>query len=87
MSTSRIPQYFDHSFDGMLIWFASMSERGLLFHPDDPADEIYEIATGNRTFSSDESGQINKIISTMFELHGDQGYEAAYPIFMKRLCI
>ncbi|TLS68331.1 hypothetical protein FEF65_04905 [Mariprofundus erugo] len=85
MNTSRIPEYSTPSFDGMLLWFATMSERGLLLHPDDPAEEIYDIATGTRTFSPDEATEVNKTIRTMFELYGDQVYEAAYPVFMKRM--
>lgn len=83
LNTSRIPPFSDQSFNGMLLWFATMSEKGLLFHPDDPAEEIYDIATRARTFSSAESGQVNKTIDAMFALHGDQVYEAAYPSFMK----
>jgi len=87
MSVSRIPDYSEHSFDGMLYWFASMSERGLLFHPDDPADEIYEIATGEATFTPAESLQANEILKAMFNQFGDKVYEAAHPIFMKRMGI
>jgi len=83
MSVSRIPDYSDQSFDGMLYWFASMSERELLFHPDDPANEIYDIATGEPTFSPTESRKANAILGTMFNRFGDEVYEAAYPIFMK----
>ena len=87
MNTSRIPDFSDQSFDGMLIWFATMSERGLLFHPDDPADEIYGIATGEPTFSAVESCKSNEILETMFNQFGDSVYEAAYPVFMKRMGI
>jgi len=87
MSISRIPEYSDRSFDGMLLWFATMSERELLFHPDDPADEIYDIATGEPTFSAAESRQANAILTTMFSQFGDEVYEAAYPFFMKRMGI
>ncbi len=87
MSISRIPEYSDHSFDGMLYWFASMSECGLLFHPDDPAEEIYEIATGDPMFSPVESRKANAILNSMFSEFGDEVYEAAYPIFMKRMGI
>jgi len=66
MNTSRIPDYSDNSFDGMLLWFSTMSERELLFHPDDPADEIYDIATGEPTFSPTESRKANAILKTMF---------------------
>jgi hypothetical protein len=87
MSVSRIPEYSDHSFDGMLYWFASMSERGLLFHTDDPADEIFVIATGEPMFSSAESRKANAVLEAMFNQFGDEVYEAAYPIFMKRMGI
>jgi len=83
MSVSRIPDYSEHSFDGMLRWFATMSERGLLYHPDDPADTIHEITTGEPTFSPAESLQANEILKAMFNQFGDKVYEAAYPIFMK----
>jgi len=83
MNISRIPEYTDQSFDGMLIWFATMSKRGLLFHPDDPAETIQDIATGKSTFSPGESGKAQDILDTMFHLHGDKVYEAAYPVFIK----
>ena len=83
MNTSRVPDCSDKSFDGMLHWFATMSERGLLFHPDDPAEEIYAIATGEATFSPAESLQANEILKAMLNQFGDKVYEAAYPIFMR----
>ena len=85
MNTSRIPEYSDQSFDGMLNWFATMSKRDLLFHPDDPAEEIYDIASGKRMFSPAESSKAKEILDAMFRLHGHEVYEAAYPIFMKRM--
>jgi len=87
MNVSRIPEFSDKSFDGMLFWFATMSVRELLFHPDDPAENIYNIATGEPTFTSAESRKANTILETMFNRFGDEVYEAAYPIFMKRMGI
>ncbi len=71
----------------MLIWFASMSERELLFHPDDPPEDIFVISTGKQAFLPAESSKAGEILGEMFELHGDDVYEAAYPIFMKRMGI
>ena len=82
MNISRIPDFSDQSFDGMLLWFASMSKDDLLFHPDDLPQDIFDIATGAKTFSPDECGKAGSILNTMFELHGDDVYEAAYPVFM-----
>jgi len=87
MNNSRIPDYSDHSFGGMLLWFASMSEVDLLFHPDDPADQIFDITSGEPTFSFAESQKANEILATMFSQFGDKVYEAAYPIFMNRMGI
>ncbi len=87
MNVSRIPEFSDQSFDGMLFWFATMSVRKLLFHPDDPPEDIVIISTGKPMFSPVESRKARGILGEMFELHGDEVYEAAYPIFMKRMGI
>ena len=83
MKTSRIPEFSDKTFDGMLLWFANMSDRGLLFHPDDAPETIVSIATGEVLFSPREARKLTDIIGEMFEGFGDEVYEAAYPIFMK----
>jgi len=85
MNTSRIPEFSDQSFDGMLNWFVTMSKRDLLFHPDDLPETISSIATGEPTFSANECIEAKTVLNEMFALHGDQVYEAAYPIFMKRM--
>jgi len=87
MDTSKVPDFSNKSVDGMSLWFATMSERGMLFHPDDPAEKIYDIATGKPTFSPTEFSKANAILETMFNRFGDQVYEAAYPIFMKYMGI
>jgi hypothetical protein len=87
MNISRIPEFSDHSVDGMLLWFATMSERELLFHPDDLPKDIIIIATGEPTFSPGECKKTADILDAMFELHGDDVYEAAYPVFMQRMGI
>jgi len=87
MNTSRIPEFSDNTFDGMLLWFATMSERGLMFHPDDDPAEVISTKSGEALFSTAEIAALNKIINNMFETHGDDVYEAAYPIFMKKMGI
>jgi hypothetical protein len=85
MTESKIPEYTNNSFDGMLAWFAEMSVRELLFHPEDRPEDIVIIANGEPMFSSTECQQINMILETMYEQFGDMVCEAAYPIFMKRM--
>jgi len=87
MNTSRIPTLHANTFDGMLEWFSEMSVHDLLFHPDDAPSEIITIATGKKMFSDAECNELDGIISTMFEEFGDTVYEAAYPIFMKRMSL
>jgi len=78
---SRIPQWSEHNFDGMLIWFSEMSVRGLLYHPDDDPDEIVSIANGRKLFSNEEAAELRLTVAEMFELKGDEVYEAGAPIF------
>jgi hypothetical protein len=83
MNTSRIPNFSDSSFDGMLTWFSEMSVRGLLFHPDDAPESIILIGTDEKMFTDSECTELENIIANMFEQFGDHVYEAAYSIFMK----
>ena len=83
MNTSRIPNFTDKSFDGMLTWFSEMSVRGLLFHPDDAPETIVSIATGEKIFTDDECRMLDNTISEMFSQFDNEAYEAAYPSFMK----
>ena len=84
MEASRIPDLTENTFDGMLWWFAEMSQRELLFHPDDSPDQIVNIRTGEPTFSAEECGKVESILSRMFDKFGNDVHEAAYPIFMRR---
>lgn len=85
MNTSRIPDFSDKTFDGMLIWFAEMSIRDLLFHPDDAPETIVTIATGEKIFTASECEKLQIDITEMFSKFGENVYEAAYPVFMSRM--
>lgn len=80
---SRIPAYDSANPDGMLKWFAEMSVRGLLFHPEDDPAEIEQIDTGERTFSDAEADRVRVILGKMFAEHGDETISACYPVFMR----
>lgn len=86
-NASRIPACKNYTFDGMLYWFAEMSANDLLFHPDDDPANIVRIADNAPTFDEYEVRQVRKILDRMFAKNGDDVYEAAYPIFMKRMGI
>lgn len=84
MNTSRIPEFVDTSLGGMSAWFAEMSARELLFHPDDLPEEIISKG-GERIFNVEECLRLNETLGEMFARFGDGVYEAAYPAFMKAL--
>jgi hypothetical protein len=54
MNTSRISEFTNKSFDGMLTWFAEMSAEDLIFHPDDAPKTIVSITKGENIFTFDE---------------------------------
>lgn len=82
---TRIPQWTDRSFDGMLAWFAEMSVRDLLFHPDDDPSEIIAAPNWTKLFSDAEAAELRTIIAEMLDLKGDEVYEAGLPIFRAAL--
>ena len=82
-ATNRITVCNDFTFFGMTNWFADMSAKELLFHPDDDPSELVRIVDNTPTFDRNEVRQLRKIISRMFAENGDEVYEAAYPEFMK----
>lgn len=83
MHASRIPDFANKSREGMSIWFAEMSLRGLLFHPEDAPNSIHTIATGERTFTTEECTKLDGILFELFALFGDDVCDACYPIFMR----
>lgn len=80
---SRIPACDSASPDGMLAWFAEMSVRGLLFHPEEDPANIVRIGTWERTFTDSEADRLRRILGNMFAEYGDQTISACYPVFMR----
>ncbi|MDI1251823.1 hypothetical protein [Thermomonas sp.] len=80
---SRIPAYDSANPDGMLTWFAEMSARGLLFHPEEDPAEILRIGTWERTFTDAEADRVRGILCNMFAQHGDETISACCPVFMR----
>ncbi len=80
---SRIPAQPDKSFFAMNRWFNKMYLAGLLYHPDEPAEAIINIASGQPTFTPEECGQLNKAVDFMFAHHGDKVYQVGLQYFHK----
>ena len=84
MNVSRIPAYDRTNPDGLLIWFAEMAQRDLLFHPEESARNIIRVEDGMPLFTSAESEAADNALAEMFAEHGDKVIEACYPIFMRK---
>ena len=84
MSASRIPTYDRSNPDGMLVWFAEMANRNLLFHPEDAPESIINLADDKPLFSQAECEEVNAILADMFAEYGDGVVETSYPVFMRK---
>ena len=73
---TRIPAMPNASSFAMNRWFYKMHKADLLYHPDDSAEEIVNIATGQPAFTPAECAELNAAIAFMFEKHGDKVYDA-----------
>lgn len=83
----RIPALPNKSFFAMNRWFYQMHLAGLLYHPDDPAETIINLANGQPTFTAEECGELNQAVDFMFDLHGDKVYDVGLHYFHKAMGI
>lgn len=74
-TTSRIPSLPNKSFFAMNRWFYKMQQAGLLYHPDERAENIVVIETGAPMFDSVECEVLDALMDQMFEVHGDKVYD------------
>lgn len=84
---SRIPDLENNSITAMDSWFSKMHTSGLLFHPEDCASDIIEIASGKPIFTTEECDSLEKILDAMFEKHGDKVCDVAYEYISKTISI
>ena len=87
MQTARIPEVPNRSYFAMNRWFYKMYHAGLLYHPDERAEVIVDIVTGDPKFTPDECVKLNQAVDVMFENHGDMVYEIGLRYFHKALGI
>lgn len=73
--TSRIPALPNRSLFAMNRWFYKMYQSGLLYHPDESAENIVCLDTNETLFTKAECIVLNKAIDTMFKIHGDKVYD------------
>ena len=83
----RIPALPNKSFFAMNRWFYKMHLAGLLYHPDDPAETIINLANGQPTFTPEECLELNQAVDFMFDHHGDKVYDVGLHYFHKAMGI
>jgi hypothetical protein len=83
----RIPTLPNKSFFAMNRWFYKMYLAGLLYHPDDQAETIVSLSSGQPTFTPDECLELNRSVDLMFDHHGDNVYGVALHYFHKAMDI
>ena len=86
-TVSRIPQIPNCSYFAMNHWFHQMYKLGLLYHPDEFAENIIQFTTGEAIFTPEECFELNKAVEFMFEHHGDDVYDCGIRYFHKSLGI
>lgn len=84
---SRIPVQPNKSFFAMKRWFNQMYLSGFLFHPDELAESIVNIASGQPTFTPEECVRLNRAVKSMFDNHGDKVYGVGLQYFHKAMGI
>jgi hypothetical protein len=81
---SRIPAQPNKSLFAMNSWFYKMYLAGLLYHPDEPAEAIVNISSGQPTFTPDECFELNMAVNFMFTHHGDKVYHVGLQYFKRQ---
>lgn len=81
---NRIPDLSGTDIKAIGHWFSEMADKGLIFHPEDPADSIVFIKSGEPFFTKEEALKAQSILDECFAKFGDEEVNsAAYPHFMR----
>jgi arginyl-tRNA--protein-N-Asp/Glu arginylyltransferase len=86
-TTARIPSLPSTSHFAMNKWFRQMHQAGLLYHPDERAENIVNIKSGAQMFDSVECDLLDTLMDQMFEVHGDMVYKVCLKHFKKVIAI
>jgi hypothetical protein len=81
----QIPEPKDESKPALDLWWAQMADKGLVFHPDDSPHEIVNMKTGQRLFTNDACQKLERIITFLFQHHGEKVYESGHRELMRRM--
>lgn len=85
--TSRIPALPNSSFFAMNHWFYKMYQSGLLYHPDESAENIVSLDSNESLFTKAECDVLDKAIDKMFKIHGGKVYDVCLHYSQMALCV
>ncbi len=72
----EVPTQFNE--ENAILWWWQLLKVGVPLHPDDSAESIVDVATGEELFfSADEASAVNATVEKFFDVHGDAVYELA----------
>lgn len=77
VDATRIPDWSDHSHQGLVRWWQQMVSQHLAFHPDDDPDSVISFADGRPLFSADGCAKLRMILDDMRREHGVAVYQVA----------
>ena len=77
VTADQIPDWSDHSHQGLVHWWQQMVSRHLAFHPDDDPESVISFVDGRPLFSADACVKLRMTLDEMRREHGVQVYQAA----------
>lgn len=77
VDATRIPDWSDHSHQGLVRWWQQMVSQYLAFHPDDDPESVISFAEGRPLFSADGCAKLRMILDEMRREHGVAVYQVA----------
>jgi hypothetical protein len=78
MAEFKLPEISGSSRAATVSWFKELSSLGLIFHPDDDPEQIFNIESGKRMFSAQQASQLSTTLSRLFKALGDDIYDIAF---------
>ena len=77
VDATRIPDWSDHSHQGLVRWWQQMVSQHLAFHPDDDPGSVISFADGMPLFRPDACAKLRAILTDMHREHGMAVYQVA----------
>ncbi|NKI18530.1 hypothetical protein HCU74_14025 [Spongiibacter sp. KMU-166] len=83
LNASQVPDWTVG--DSIEEWWSEMAGQGVAFHPDDMPDTIVFQDSGRSCFGTDACTKLERILSSMLNIHGDEVYDVGQAAIMGML--